>query len=184
MMGRFAPSINIPLHPFFGSMGVAPPSAGKLNSGPPWMHAGNIDNKDLVAGTTLYIPVHAKGALFETGDGHAGQGNGEVDITGLETWLTGTFRFIVHKDQHLLWPRGETPTSYISMGFDEELKVAAEMAVRNMIDFLVQEKHLSRDDAYALTSVAIDVNITQLVDGKVGVHAICPKAIFKSESPE
>jgi acetamidase/formamidase len=179
MLARFAPRIELPLHPFFGSMGVAPPSGGKLNSGPPWMHAGNIDNKELVAGTTLYIPVHAKGALFEVGDGHAGQGNGEVDITALETWLTGTFRFVVHKDQHLLWPRAETPTSYISMGFDEDLKTAAEMAVRNMIDFLVLEKRLTRDDAYALTSVAVDVDITQLVDGKVGVHAICPKNIFK-----
>ena len=179
MLARFAPNILIPLHPFFGSMGVAPPSAGKLNSGPPWMHAGNMDNRELVAGTTLYIPVHAKGALFEAGDGHAGQGNGEVDITALETWLTGTFKFIVHKDQRLLWPRAETPSNYISMGFDEDLKTATEMAVHNMIDFLAAEKHLSREDAYALTSVAIDVDITQLVDGKMGVHAMCPKNIFQ-----
>jgi acetamidase/formamidase len=178
MIGKFAPGINIPLRPFFGSMGVAPDGAGRLNSGPPWIHAGNMDNKELVAGTTLFIPVHAKGAMFEAGDGHAGQGNGEVDITAMETWLTGTFRFIVHKDQHLRWPRAETPTSYISMGFDEDLKVATELAVRNMIDFLVTEKHLNRDDAYALTSVAVDVDITQLVDGKVGLHAICPKNIF------
>lgn len=176
-VAKFAAGIDIPLHPFFGSMGVAP-LTGKLNSGPPWMHAGNMDNRELVAGTTLFIPVQAKGAFFEAGDGHAGQGNGEVDITALETWLTGTFKFIVHKDEHLLWPRGETPTSYISMGFDEDLKTATEMAVRNMIDFLVTEKHLSRDDAYALTSVAVDVDITQLVDGKVGVHAMCPKGIF------
>jgi acetamidase/formamidase len=178
MIGRFAPGVNLPLRPFFGSMGVAPPSAGRLNSGPPWMHAGNMDNKELVAGTTLFLPVFAKGALFEVGDGHAGQGNGEVDITALETFLTGTFKFLVHKGEHLLWPRAETPTHYISMGFDEDLKTATEMAVRNMIDFLVNEKHLSRDDAYALTSAAIDVDITQLVDGKVGVHAMCPKNIF------
>ncbi len=178
MIAKFAPGINLPLHPFFGSMGVAPPSGGRLNSGPPWMHAGNIDNKEMVAGTTLFIPVFASRALFEVGDGHAGQGNGEVDITALETLMTGTFKLIVHKDQRLLWPRGETPTHYISMGFDEDLKTATEMAVRNMIDFLVTEKHLSRDDAYALTSVAIDVDITQLVDGKVGVHAMCPKNIF------
>jgi acetamidase/formamidase len=146
------------------------------------MHAGNMDNKELVAGTKLFIPIFAKGALFEVGDGHAAQGNGEVDITALETWLTGTFQFVVHKNQHLLWPRGETPSSYISMGFDEDLKIATEMAVRNMIDFLVSEKHISRDDAYALTSVAVDVDITQLVDGKVGVHAICPKAIFNRQN--
>lgn len=181
MTAQFAPGISLPLHPFFGSMGVAPPSAGRLDSGPPWMHAGNMDNKELVAGTTLFIPVHAKGALFEVGDGHAGQGNGEVDITAMETLLTGTFRFVVHKNQHLLWPRAETPAYYISMGFDEDLKTATEMAVRNMIDFLVTEKRLSRDDAYMLTSVAIDVDITQLVDGKVGVHAMCPKGIFEAK---
>jgi acetamidase/formamidase len=179
MIGHFAPGIDIPLRPFFGSMGDAPPeSAGRYNSAPPWMHGGNMDNKELVAGTTLFLPVHTAGALFEAGDGHAGQGNGEVDITALETFLTGTFRFIVHKDQHLLWPRAETPTSYISMGFSPDLKAATEMAVRNMIDFLVAEKHLSRDDAYMLTSVGVDVDITQLVDGNVGVHAICPKGIF------
>jgi acetamidase/formamidase len=179
MLAHFAPGIEIPLHPFFGSMGVAPPeSAGRLDSAPPWMHAGNMDNKELVAGTTLYIPVHAKGALFEVGDGHAGQGNGEVDITAMETFLTGTFRFIVHKDRHLLWPRAETPASYISMGFSPDLKEATTLAVRDMINFLVEEKHLSRDEAYMLTSVAVDVDITQLVDGNVGVHAMCPKAIF------
>jgi acetamidase/formamidase len=179
MVAHFAPGIEIPLRPFFGSMGVAPPeSTGRYDSAPPWMHAGNMDNKELVAGTTLFIPVHAAGALFEVGDGHAGQGNGEVDITAMETFLTGTFRFIVHKDRHMLWPRAETPASYISMGFSPDLKTATEMAVRNMIDFLVTEKHLSRDDAYMLTSVAVDVDITQLVDGNVGVHALCPKAIF------
>jgi acetamidase/formamidase len=180
MIAKFAPGIEIPLHPFLGSMGVAPPeSAGRLDSAPPWMHAGNMDNKELVAGTPLYIPVHARGALFEVGDGHAGQGNGEVDITAMETFLSGTFRFIVHKDRHLLWPRAETPTSYISMGFSPDLKEAATLAVRDMIDFLVEQKHLSRDDAYMLTSVAVDVDITQLVDGNVGVHAICPKNIFE-----
>jgi acetamidase/formamidase len=179
MLAHFSQGIDIPLHPFFGSMGIAPPEgAGRIDSAPPWMHAGNMDNKELVAGTTLFIPVHVKGALFEVGDGHAGQGNGEVDITAMETFLTGTFRFIVHKDQHLLWPRAETPTHYISMGFSPDLNVATTMAVKNMIDFLMTEKHLSRDDAYMLTSVAVDVDITQLVDGNVGVHAMCPKMIF------
>jgi acetamidase/formamidase len=179
MLARFAPGIEVRLHPFFGSMGVAPPdSAGRYDSAPPWMHGGNMDNKELVAGTTLYLPVHVKGALFEVGDGHAGQGNGEVDITAMETFLSGTFRFVVHKDRHLLWPRAETPTSYISMGFSPDLKDATTLAVRDMINFLVEQKHLSRDDAYMLTSVAVDMDITQLVDGNVGVHAICPKDIF------
>jgi acetamidase/formamidase len=179
MVADFAPGIRIPLHPFFGSMGVAPPeSAGRYNSTAPWMHGGNMDNKELTAGTVLYLPVHAPGALFEVGDGHAGQGNGEVDITAMETMLTGTFQFIVHKDIHLLWPRAETPTQYISMGFHDDLTEATKLAIRNMIDFLVTEKHLSRDRAYQLSSVAVDLDITQLVDGKVGVHALCPKAIF------
>jgi acetamidase/formamidase len=178
-VAKFAPGIEIPLRPFFGSMGIAPPEAsGKINSAPPWMHAGNMDNKYLVAGTTLYIPVHAKGGLFEVGDGHAGQGDGEVTITALETSLTGTFTFKVIKNKHLLWPRGETPTHYIAMGFHEDLVEATKLATREMINFLVTEKKLSRDDAYMLTSVAVDLHITQLVDGKVGVHAMCPKNLF------
>ena len=177
MLGRFAPGIDIPLHPFFGSMGVAP-GGGRVDSAPPFAHAGNMDNKELVAGTTLYIPVAAKGALFEAGDGHAGQGNGEVDITAMETFLTGTFRFVVHKKKTLSWPRAETPTHYITMGFSPDLKEATEHALRDMIDFLVEEKHMTRDDAYMLSSVAVDLDITQLVDGNVGVHAMCPKSIF------
>ncbi len=177
MVGAFAPGIELPLRPFFGSMGVAPPD-GRIDSGPPFAHAGNLDNKELVAGTTLYVPVAVKGALFEAGDGHAGQGNGEVDIEALETYLSGTFRFIVHKDRHLIWPRAETPTHYISMGFSKDLKEATEHAVRDMIEFLGEEKHLSRDEAYMLTSVAVDLDITQLVDGNVGVHAMLPKSIF------
>jgi len=180
MMGHFSDSIEIPLHPFFGSMGVAPPDVnGRISSGPPWIHAGNLDNKDLVEGTTLFIPVHATGALFEAGDGHAGQGNGEVDITAMETSLTGTFQFIVRKDLRLRWPRAETPTHYIAMGIHEDLTEAAKMAVREAIDFLVTEKHLNRDEAYMLCSTAVDFNITQLVDGNKGVHAMIPKVIFK-----
>jgi acetamidase/formamidase len=181
MIARFAPGIEIPLHPFFGSMGVAPPeSTGKFSSNPPWIHAGNLDNKDLVAGTTLFIPVHAPGALFEVGDGHAGQGNGEVDITALETSLVGTFQFVVHKDLHLRWPRAETPTHFITMGLHEDLNEATKAAVREMIDFLMTEKHLSRDDAYMLASVAGDLSITELVDGNKGVHMAMPKGIFIS----
>jgi acetamidase/formamidase len=179
MVARFAPGIEIPLRPFFGSMGVAPPEGtGKFSSNPPWIHAGNLDNKDLVAGTTLYIPVHAAGALFEVGDGHAGQGNGEVDITALETSLVGTFQFVVRKDMHLRWPRAETPTSLITMGLHEDLNEATKAAVREMIDFLMTEKHLSRDDAYMLASVAGDLSITELVDGNKGVHMAIPKGIF------
>jgi acetamidase/formamidase len=180
MIAKFAPGIEIPLHPFFGSMGVAPPEAsGRIDSAPPGIHAGNMDNKELVAGTTLYLPVHARGALFEIGDGHAGQGNGEVDITALETSLTGTLQFLVHKGTHQKYPRAETPTHYISMGFHQELYEATRIAVREMIDFLAMEKQMSREDAYMLISVAGDVDITELVDGNKGVHVMLPKAVFK-----
>lgn len=179
MTGHFADGIEIPLRPFFGSMGVAPPKeVGKWNSAPPWIHAGNLDNKELVAGTTLFIPVHVKGALFEIGDGHAAQGNGEVDITAIETSLKGTLQFIVHKGKSLKWPRAETPTHIIAMGCDRDLNAATHVAVREMIKYLMDEKKLSQADAYMLCSVAVDVNITQLVDGNVGVHAMLPKSIF------
>jgi acetamidase/formamidase len=182
MVAHFANGIEIPIRPFFGSMGVAPPEVtGRISSGPPWIHAGNLDDKDLVAGTTLFIPVHARGALFEVGDGHAGQGDGEVDLSALETSLIGTFQFIVRKDMHLLWPRAETPTRYITMGLNADLTEATKMAVREMIDFLVQEKHLSRDDAYMLASVAADLEITEVVDGNNGVHMAIPKSIFATK---
>ena len=184
LIASFAPGIVLPLHPFFGSMGVAPPEAyGRISSAPPGVHGGNMDNKELVAGTTLYLPVHVKGALFEIGDGHAGQGNGEVDITALETSLSGTLQFIVRKDLKVKYPRAETPTHYISMGFDDDLSEATRIAVRQMIDFLVSERHLSRDDAYMLTSVAGDVDITELVDGNKGVHVMLPKNIFGPTPP-
>ncbi len=179
MVANFADGVEVPLRPFFGSIGVAPPEpSGRISSAPPWVHAGNLDNKELVAGTTLFIPVHAKGALLLVGDGHAAQGNGEVTITALETSLVGTFEVIVRKDLKLRWPRAETETHYISMGIHEDLNEATKMALREMINFLVTEKHLSRDDAYMLSSVAADLSITQLVDGNKGVHAMIPKSIF------
>ena len=178
-VARFADGIVIPLKPFFGVMGVAPPVAtGRISSGPPWIHTGNMDNKELVAGTTLYLPVHVKGALFSVGDGHAGQGDGEVCVTALETALRGTLQLSARKDIRLRWPRAETPTHFMTMGFHENLEEAARVAVEEMLDFLVQEKHLDRDEAYILASDAVDLRITQLVDGKKGVHALLPKAIF------
>jgi acetamidase/formamidase len=180
MTGHFAEGIGIPLHPFFGSVGVAPPKeAGRWNSAPPWIHGGNLDNKELVAGTSLFIPVHVKGALLEIGDGHAAQGNGEVDITAIETSLIGHLQLIVHKGKTQHWPRAETPTHFISMGCDRDLNAATHIAVREMIAWLMQEKHLSQADAYQLCSVAADVDITQLVDGNVGVHVMLSKNIFK-----
>ncbi len=180
MTAAFAPGIVVPLRPFFGSMGVAPPpEAGRISSNPPWIHAGNLDNKSLVAGTSLLIPVHVAGALFEVGDGHASQGDGEVDQTGIETSLRGRLQLTVRKGMKLTWPRAETATEFISMGTDEDLTKATKIAIQEMIDFLVAEKKLDRMSAYQLTSISGDVHITQLVDGKVGVHVKMPKEIFK-----
>jgi acetamidase/formamidase len=181
MTATFAPGIVIPLRPFFGSMGVAPPpSAGRISSNPPWIHAGNLDNKELVAGTTLFIPVHAPGALFELGDGHAAQGDGEVDQTAIETSLRGRLQLIVRKGMTLAWPRAETSTDYISMGTDEDLTKATRIAVQEMIDFIVATRGLDKHSAYQLASIAANVAVTQLVDGKVGVHVKLPKSIFSS----
>jgi acetamidase/formamidase len=179
MLGKFSDAVTIPLHPFFGSVGVAPPaSMGRVNSAPPGIHAGNLDNRELVTGSTLYIPVWTKGALLEVGDGHAGQGNGEVDITAIETSLIGRLQVVVRKGQHLDWPRAETPTHYIAMGIDADLMNATKLAIRQGIQLLVDIKGMSREEAYQLISVAGDVNMTQLVDGPYGVHVMIPKAIF------
>lgn len=179
MVARFAPGVEVPLRPFFGSMGVAPPPAfGRYDSAPPTIIGGNMDDRALVAGTTLFFPVHAPGALFQAGDGHAAQGNGEVDITALETSLTGTFEFVLHKGVATPYPRAETPDAYIAMGFDDDLSNATRKAVRNMIDFLVAQRGMTRDDAYMLISVAGDVEITELVDRNKGVHVVVPKRLF------
>jgi acetamidase/formamidase len=180
MVAAFAPGIEVPLHPFFGSMGVAPPPAfGRYDSAPPSINGGNMDDRALVAGTTLFLPVHAKGALFQAGDGHAAQGNGEVDITALETSLVGTFEFILHKGMTTPYPRAETPDAYIAMGFDDDLSNATRKALRNMLDFLVTTKGMSRDDAYMLMSVAGDVEVTELVDRNKGVHMVLRKSLFR-----
>src|SRR5580704_6627795 len=181
MTSEFKPGIVIPLKPFFGSMGVAPaPALGRLSSNPHGKHAGNLDNRELVAGSTLYIPVFAPGALFEIGDGHAAQGDGEVDQTALETSLRGRVQFTVRKNMKLLWPRAETSTDYISMATDEDLKVATTLAIQEMVDYLAATRKLTKHEAYQLVSVAGNVAITQLVDRPVyGVHVKVPKNIFK-----
>jgi len=180
MTATFLPGIVLPLRPFFGSMGVAPPPAqGRISSNPPGIHAGNLDNKELVAGATLWIPVHVAGALFEIGDGHAAQGDGEVDQTGLETSLRGKVQLTVRKGMTLAWPRAETSTHFISMGTDVDLTKATRIAIQEMVDFLAATKKMDKHQAYQLTSMAGDVAITQLVDGTMGVHVKMPKSIFK-----
>jgi acetamidase/formamidase len=180
MTAEFLPGIVVPLKPFYGSIGIAPaPEAGRLSSNPPGRHAGNLDNRELVVGSTLYIPVFAKGALFEIGDGHVAQGDGEVDQTAIETSLRGRIQLTVRKDMKLKWPRAETATEYISMATDPDLVIATKAAIQEMVDFLVSEKKLSRHQAYQLVSIAGNVAITQLVDKpNLGVHVKLPKSIF------
>jgi len=176
---QFSPGVTLKLAPFWGSIGVAPPSViHRLSSGPPGAHAGNLDNKELVAGSTLYLPVQVPGALISMGDGHGLQGDGEVTITALETSLRGTVQIFVRKGKQIRWPRAETPTHYITMGLHPDLNEAARMATREMIDFLVTEKGMSRDDAYLFTSLGVDLHVTQLVDDTKGIHAMLPKSVI------
>jgi len=177
---EFRPGISLKLAPFWGSIGVAPPPViHRLSSGPPGVHAGNLDNKELVAGSTLYLPVHVPGALVSMGDGHALQGDGEVTITALETSLRGTVQLFVRKGKPIRWPRAETPTHFITMGLHPDLNEAARLAVREMIDFLVSEKGMSRDEAYIFCSLAVDLRVTQLVDDTKGIHAMLAKSLFQ-----
>jgi acetamidase/formamidase len=177
MTAEVAPGIVVPLRPFWGSMGVAPASAlGRVSSNPPGRHAGNLDNRELVAGTTLYIPVFVKGALLEIGDGHAAQGDGEVDQTAIETDLRGRVQLVVRKDMKLEWPRGETPTHWITMGTDTSLVVATKTAITQMVKFLQETSGITQTEAYQAASMAADLHITQLVDGNVGVHMMIAKS--------
>jgi N-acyl-D-aspartate/D-glutamate deacylase len=175
---EIAPGIEVTTRPFFGSIGLAPPpDSGRVSSVPPGRHAGNMDLKDLVAGTTLYIPVWVEGALLEVGDGHAAQGDGEVNQTGLETSLEGRLQVIVHKNRSLDWPRAETATHHIAMGFDPDLEAATEIAIRESVELLMEKRGLTRGEAYSVVSMAVDLRITELVDQNVGVHAMIPKTI-------
>jgi acetamidase/formamidase len=143
---------------------------------------GNLDNPDLGAGSTLYLPVQVAGALLSIGDGHAVQGQGEVSLSAVETSLKGEVQVILHKGQHLRGPRAETATHYMTIGLNADLDEAAKMATREMLDWIVQMKGLSRDDAYLLASAAMDLRVTQVVDGTKGVHAMLPKALFRKQA--
>jgi acetamidase/formamidase len=182
MTAEFLPGIVVPLEPFFGSMGVAPaPDIGRVSSTPPGRHAGNIDNRALGVDSTLYIPVFVPGALFEVGDGHAAQGDGEVDQTAIETSLRGKIQLTVRKRMTLNFPRAETRTAYISMAMDPDLSAATRLAIQEMIDFLAAEKGLTKHQAYQLVSIAGNVAVTQLVDKpNLGVHVTLPKRIFRA----
>jgi acetamidase/formamidase len=168
---------ELTLRPFFGIMAVAPPpNWGRVTSVIPRAHGGNMDNKELVAGTTLYLPVFNEGALFVAGDGHGVQGDGEVCLTALETSLRGTFRMTVRKDLSFALPRGESADWIMTMAFDEDLDDAVKTALREMIDWIVVRRGISRDDAYMLCSLAADLRVTQTVDGNKGIHCMLAKA--------
>jgi acetamidase/formamidase len=167
---------EIDLAPFFGVMGVAPPPVyGAVTSIVPREFGGNMDCKELVAGTTLYLPIWTPGALFSVGDGHGVQGDGEVCVTALETALSGTFRLTLRKDLQFALPRAETPSHHITMGFNDDLDDAAKSALREMIDLIGERLGLPPDDAYMFASLAVDLRVTQLVDGNKGIHAMLPK---------
>src|SRR5262245_380844 len=178
---EFAPGVVIPAKPFWGVIGVAPPpSMGRVPSGPPNVFGGNMDNHDLQPGTSLFLPVHAPGALISIGDGHGVQGGGEVGLSAMETSLRGEIQVVVHKGMRTLWPRAETQTHYLTMGLHEDLNQAAKIATREMLNFIVATKRLPRDDVYMLLSAAMDLHVTQVVDGTKGVHAVLPKSIFRN----
>ena len=181
MVAPFAEGIEVPLRPFFGSMGVAPPEAsGRISSAPPGIHAGNLDNKELVAGTTLFIPVHVPGGPLpgrrrpRRPGGRRGRHHRPGNLADRRRSDSSCARA-----RHLNWPRAETPTHFIAMGIDKDLDEAMKIAVREAVDLIVAEKKLDRDDAYMLCSVAVDFRVTQVVDGTKGVHAMIPKSIFK-----
>jgi len=170
---------TLPLRPFFGILATAPPPEyGTVSSVEPREFGGNMDNKELQAGSSLFLPVFVAGANFSAGDGHAVQGDGEVCLTALETGLTGTVELILHKGRRLGFPRAVTPTHYIAMGMDPDLDDAARQALRDMIAWLVELTGWKPDEAYVFCSLACDLHVTQLVDGNKGVHAMVSRELI------
>lgn len=169
----WGPGVTLPMAPFFGITGVAPPTEwGPVSTVEPRSNGGNIDCKEFVKGSRLFFPVYQEGALFSCGDGHGCQGDGEVCLTGLETALQGAFKFTVHKNFSLERPMAITPEHVIALGIDTDLDDAATQALETMIDLLVRLKGWSAEDAYIFCSLACDLHVTQIVDLNKGVHAM------------
>ncbi len=180
----FSDEIHIPLNPFMGIMALSPPtSLGLVSSTPPGAWGGNIDLKFTGIGSSLFLPVFNKGGQYFTGDGHAVQGDGEVDGGAIEISLNPTVQFILHKGKTIKQPRVETATDYLTTGLDVDLNVATRIALQEAVDFLQEEKGMSAADAYALSSLAVDLGIGEAVDVVNLVYAKIPKHIFKS-NPE
>jgi acetamidase/formamidase len=183
MKGRLPWGLELDLKPFFGVMAVAPPAGwGPLSTLPPRRNGGNLDNKELVAGTTLFLPIHVDGALFSVGDGHGVQGDGEVCVTAIETGLIGTFALHLRDDMTLAWPMAETPTHVMTMAFDPSLDACVQIALRSMLDLVAARTGLSRQEAYALCSLVGDLRITQVVNGNKGVHVMLEKRYLQPKA--
>ena len=178
-VGKLPWGLELKLAPFYGILAVAPPKSwGRITSIVPRAHGGNLDNKELVPGATLYLPVFNEGALFSCGDGHGVQGDGEVCVTAIETALQGTFELIVRDDLSFTYPRAETPSHYITMGMDPDLDQCAVMALRDMIRLIRERTNLSAEDAYTLCSLAADLRVTQTVNGSKGIHVMLAKSLI------
>ncbi|UUX48610.1 acetamidase/formamidase family protein [Nisaea acidiphila] len=178
-VGRLPWGLELPLAPFFGVMGVAPPPAwGRVSTIQPRANGGNLDNKELVAGTTLFLPVFVEGALFSAGDGHGAQGDGEVCVTAIEMALEGRFRLTVREDMSLPLPRAETADHFITMAFNEDLDEAGREALRQMLDLITERTNRSRPEAYMLCSLAADLRVTQMVNGNKGIHVMLAKHLL------
>jgi acetamidase/formamidase len=184
-VGIYDTGIEVPLAPFMGVMGVLPADEEGANrrSGPPGVFGGNLDCKELVAGTSLYLPVFHPGGLFFTGDAHAGQGDGEVTVSAIETANTAYLQFIVHKGMTLKAPRAESATHYMAFGLDPDLDNAMQMAIRETNSYLKDVQGLDFNHAFTLSSIAVDFHVTQVVDGTKGIHSMIPKKIFAKNQP-
>ncbi len=170
--------IQIPIKPFFGILGVATAETSR-SSVPPGSYGGNIDNRELQVGSRLFLPVFVPGALLSIGDGHSAQGDGEINVTAIETSMNGTIQIKLRKDLKLTAPIAETPTDIITLGFGETLDEAFENALKEMITWLERFAGLSAEDAYVLCSLAVNFHITQVVNApQKGVHGMLPKSIL------
>ncbi len=179
-VARWGDEIAVPLRVHMGIMGVAPKEPGEFRTYAPGVFGGNMDCGELVEGSTLYLPVQVEGALFSTGDGHAAMGDGEINVTSVETSMTATLTFDLVPGKVIAEPEIETEDLYITTAIGEDLDEAAKKAARFMIEFLMRERRMSRSDAYTLCSVAVDMKINQLVDVVMGVRAVLPKNVFRT----
>ena len=166
------------LAPFLGVLGMPPPEPGLHSTGPPRRSGGNIDCKELVAGTTLFLPIPVDGALFSAGDGHAAQGDGEISGTAIECPVEAQVTLGLREDLPLEWPLARIDGAWLTFGFDEHLGRAAKIAVDGMVELMQRELEVSCEDAVALASVVVDLRVTQVVNGSLGVHAVLRDDVF------